>query len=165
MWVGVYAAHVGSRPSVQRVKRRGKFEQACRYRRDGVVVQVPAVYTAVDGKTTPQRRHRGYKSYTATMPGWHRGKARRQADSEHAGRTGDAVAENGGGRPRCRRGWAATALPGPCWDEGVSVQSPECRVIVQQARWDRREVGVDTLVVTAVIIGRRRARRNAGPAA
>ena len=54
-------------------------------------------HTAVDGNNTPRRRRR------------REAEARR---SERAGRKGDAIAENGGGRPRCLCGWAATAHAG-----------------------------------------------------
>jgi hypothetical protein len=54
-------------------------------------------HTAVDGNNTPRRRRR------------REAEARR---SERAGGKGDAIAENGGGRPRCLCGWAATAHAG-----------------------------------------------------
>ena len=99
--------HGGSRASVQGDERRGDVKQAHRYRRNRIVLQVPAVYrgrwqnraTAVASGGDEKRgiiRTQG----SAKAHGWHRGRVQRQVDQSTPGGKavgkGDAVAEGGG---------------------------------------------------------------------
>ena len=126
LWLYGWAAtaHVGSRASVQGFERRGEVKQAHRYRRNGVVLQPPAVYrggwqnhaTAAASGGDEEGGIRCTQG-SAAAHGWHRDKVQRQVDQStpggkavHMGK-GDAVAE-GGGRPLWLCGRAAEPMMG-----------------------------------------------------
>ena len=116
-------AHVGSRASVQELERRGEVKQAHRYRRNGVVVQAPAV-CHVHGEwqinTTAAAfggDEEGDKSYTGVRGStWlASGQSAQTSRSEHTGRESSAYGELRAMRlPR-----VAVGGHGPCWVEGV----------------------------------------------